>query len=1118
MAHRNNGKMTTVGDWFKEQSHFYAVIFVVVFGVLGTAFLLLSYGASNKANQTIQPSADTFVNAAYSTENFSNARLLRTDGSPVKLSYLKFNVQVNGTVSGAVLRVYPNTNNKSGYTVYKISNGWSASSLNYKNRPVLGQKINTSGQITANKWTSVDVASVVKANGEYSFALAANDNNEATYNSAQSTSDQPQLVVTYSTTTPPGSPTPPTGLTGTDISPSQINLTWNPSSDTNGTIAGYYVFRNGTKIATVTSTSYDNTGLSANTTYSYYVEAYASATSVSSPSSTIQVSTGSGGVQPPPPGSYDVTKYGADPTGQSDSAVAIRKAIAAAQAAGAGNTVYFPAGTYLLNDNGSGTSYNFGQADFDIQNTPVNILGAGRNTTKLVEKVGTVTYPNQHGTTVFVFSKVNGFTFSGLTVDSQTYNAGDPLDDFGSNTTIEHSAFLGGTNTPPNKNVFDLRVIKVCNANPGHNNYGVYGTGNVINDVILNGRGHGGNDDLDFSCEQNGTISNITDTGWGTALYIDNNVTITNYNFTPSTYQSSPPGWYVTASSNITINNFTTSGHGGIINSPNHPSSNITIDGEIMTKPGFNMVIGDANNTVITNSNLSGLQINPQTATNGVSVSASNITQVSCKSGVQITNLVGLKCGSPVTYGGVVPPTNLTGSAPSSTQVNLSWTASTSNSIAHYNVYRNNVVIAAPTGTSYSDTKVSPSTTYTYTVTAVNNSSQESTQSNTVSVTTPGSTGTQPPSAPTGLAGNAVSQTQINLSWNASTDQGGSVAGYYVFRDGSKIATVTTGLSYGDTGLTASTAYKYYVEAFVSASNVSSPSSTISVTTLGSGPPPPNGPCINNAAPATYDHVIWIVEENKGYQASVGSGAAAYWAKLNQQCGAESQAYGVEHPSLPNYIDLTSGASQGINNDGPPAQDATNASSIFNILASSGKTWKTYAETMPSNCYLTDSGASPGQYVVHHNPAPYFLSIRSACQSNDVPFGTVSSGNFISDLNSGNLPNFTIIVPNRCDDMHSCSPQTGDAWLNSLVPTILNSSTYKTGKTAIVILMDESLVSSENNHVPLTFISPSVKAGTVVSTHVNHYAILRTTESMLGITPYPGNANSAPDLRSAFNL
>jgi chitodextrinase len=72
---------------------------------------------------------------------------------------------------------------------------------------------------------------------------------------------------------------------------------------------------------------------------------------------------------------------------------------------------------------------------------------------------------------------------------------------------------------------------------------------------------------------------------------------------------------------------------------------------------------------------------------------------------------------------------------------------------------------------------------------------------------------------PAGLSATAISSSQINLSWTASTDNVG-VAGYRVFRNGNQIATVTT-TSYSNTGLAASTAYTYTVSAFDAAGNVS---------------------------------------------------------------------------------------------------------------------------------------------------------------------------------------------------------------------------------------------------------------------------------------------------------
>ena len=99
---------------------------------------------------------------------------------------------------------------------------------------------------------------------------------------------------------------------------------------------------------------------------------------------------------------------------------------------------------------------------------------------------------------------------------------------------------------------------------------------------------------------------------------------------------------------------------------------------------------------------------------------------------------------------------------------------------------------------------------------------------------TPAVATTTPPSVPTGLAGAVASATQINLTWTASTDSAGVLAGYNVSRNGTKVGTPNT-TSYSDTGLLAGTAYTYTVSAYDKAGNTSAQSSSISVST----PAPP---------------------------------------------------------------------------------------------------------------------------------------------------------------------------------------------------------------------------------------------------------------------------------------
>ncbi|HKR81609.1 MAG TPA: Ig-like domain-containing protein [Candidatus Saccharimonadales bacterium] len=187
-------------------------------------------------------------------------------------------------------------------------------------------------------------------------------------------------------------------------------------------------------------------------------------------------------------------------------------------------------------------------------------------------------------------------------------------------------------------------------------------------------------------------------------------------------------------------------------------------------------------------------------------------------------------------------PTNVTATADAPNKVTVKWSASSDNvGVVGYIVSRNNVPVADVTsGTQYVDNSVLPGTKYAYQVSAYDAAKNSSAASTTATVTTPNPTtaDTQAPTAPKRLNAQAVSSSQINLKWAASTDNVG-VAAYDIYRslgDGSgsssKIATVTT-TSYGDTGLAAGTQYAYFVKARDAAGNVSGESNTDAERTKG---------------------------------------------------------------------------------------------------------------------------------------------------------------------------------------------------------------------------------------------------------------------------------------------
>ena len=194
------------------------------------------------------------------------------------------------------------------------------------------------------------------------------------------------------------------------------------------------------------------------------------------------------------------------------------------------------------------------------------------------------------------------------------------------------------------------------------------------------------------------------------------------------------------------------------------------------------------------------------------------------------------------------PPTTpgaLIASAQGAGSVLLNWTASTDASgIQRYEIQRDGVNMGNAPGnaTSFVDSTVSASTTYTYAVRAIDGANNASAFSNTATVTTPREADTTPPTVPGGVAATATSSQSIVVTWQASTDAGGSgLAGYRIFRDGgaNPVATVAAGvLTFTDTGRQPNTAYSYVVRAFDGDGNVSAASNAASATTPQDSTPP----------------------------------------------------------------------------------------------------------------------------------------------------------------------------------------------------------------------------------------------------------------------------------------
>ena len=230
--------------------------------------------------------------------------------------------------------------------------------------------------------------------------------------------------------------------------------------------------------------------------------------------------------------------------------------------------------------------------------------------------------------------------------------------------------------------------------------------------------------------------------------------------------------------------------------------------------------------------------------------------------------------------------------------------------------------------------------------------------------------------------------------------------------------------------------------------------------------------------------VVVIVMENHSYDQIAGSPDAPYLARFAAGGTLFTNYWAVEHPSLPNYLDMTAGTNAGCRSNRCPRQ-AYHTNNVFHQLQAAGIAWRSYQESMPRPCALTSSG----RYAVKHNPVAYFTNLRLSCGVRDVPMPTTIHST---------LPGFTFVTPNLCSDMHSCSIATGDRWLGANVPAFLATG------AVVVIVFDEGFGS---NHVFAAARGPGIRIG-VDSARYNHFGLLAGIELHFGLARLHGAAGA----------
>jgi hypothetical protein len=199
-ALHNNGGQTTLPT----------STFVVPTNMATSTALPLPTSSSPSTAKVFAPVADATVRQEIPSTNYGKSIQLRTDGSPLIRSYLRFDVQgMGGTVTKATLRVFANSSSSAGYKVHKVSDiTWNENTITYNNAPPLGSVVGSMGAFAGGVWTSVDVTSLITGNGTISLALAGINSTAVSLVSREGGVNAPQLVVNTSGAGLPGGATP----------------------------------------------------------------------------------------------------------------------------------------------------------------------------------------------------------------------------------------------------------------------------------------------------------------------------------------------------------------------------------------------------------------------------------------------------------------------------------------------------------------------------------------------------------------------------------------------------------------------------------------------------------------------------------------------------------------------------------------------------------------------------------------------------------------------------------------------------------------------------------------------------------------------------------------------
>ena len=300
----------------------------------------------------------------------------------------------------------------------------------------------------------------------------------------------------------------------------------------------------------------------------------------------------------------------------------------------------------------------------------------------------------------------------------------------------------------------------------------------------------------------------------------------------------------------------------------------------------------------------------------------------------------------------------------------------------------------------------------------------------------------------------------------------------------------------------------------------------------------------------SFGHVFLIIGENTTYSHLKPSNAPYLLGTIRPHAAWLTNYYAATHWSQANYVALVTGQFTRCEQQDGGISCHQNIGNLFHQLDQAGRTWKVWLQAGTAKCDTGSGGSCASNtpcpltgFYTTGNPPILFDDIEGPggvwspvtpsreCLRNDVPAGTKTAGMsiFNTDLATGHVASFNMIIPNGCADGEAnCKPLNNryaqfDAFLAAEVPRIEASPAFGTDGVIVVVYDEDERAGGlagkngfgSGGHVVCAIISPLAVPGSYPQKYY-HYSLLRTLEDGFGLGGYLGNANTVAPIASVW--